>query len=445
MNRSTPITSRLLINKRLLSLAANILLCAGLLLPTTHSAVAEEQFLDRIVAVVGKDIIMLSELRRRTEAIKQQLIARNTRLPDDKTLAKQVLDKLIGDQLQIARAEENGIRVTDQALDRTMEKIAKSNALTLAQFKQQLEAEGQVYREVRNQIRTEMIITQVRERIVNSRIKVSDQEIKNFLASEQGQQKTQSELHLAHIMIPIPSSPTADQLIAAKRVADKTYKSLEAGADFAETSIAVSSSPRALEGGDLGWRKQSELPEAIRNALKNVEKGQLTQPFRMGGAFQIVKVVDSRGGSVRMVDQARVRHILISSNQIRNDKESEEFIRSLRKRIIDGEDFAQLAKEHSDDSGSGSLGGDLGWTLPGQMVPVFENVMNDTPIGSISPVFKSQFGWHILQVLERKQEDLGERILANEARETIRKRKFTEELANWLREIKSQAYIEIKL
>ncbi|MCW8887125.1 MAG: peptidylprolyl isomerase [Motiliproteus sp.] len=406
---------------------------------------AEEKFLDRVVAVVDKDIILQSELLRRTEVIKQQLKARNTGLPDNKTLVKQVLDKMVSERLQMAQARLNGIRVSDDMLDRALLTMAKRNKLSLENFKQQLELEGQNYKEVREQIREEMLISQTRQRLVSRRIKISDQEVKNFLASEEGKKQAQTELNLAHIMIPIPSDPSSDQISKSRSQAEKVYRDLLAGADFAEVSVAVSKSPRALEGGNLGWRQQSELPAPIAKAVKGLESGQLTQPFRMGGGFQIIKLLDTRGGSVRMIDQTEVRHILLSANEIRNEEQTEQLIRQLRARIVKGEDFSELAKEFSDDTGSGSQGGELGWALPGQMVPAFEQVMNDTPVGNVSPAFKSRFGWHILQVTDRKKEDMGERILANEARDAIGKRKFNEELINWLREIKSEAYIEIKL
>ncbi len=418
---------------------------ATAVLLTSMAAKAEETFLDRVVAVVDKDIIMQSELICRTEVVTQQLKARKTRLPDNKTLIKQVLDKMVSERLQLARAQLNGIKITDQALDRAMETIAQRNNLSLADFKQQLEQEGQNFREVREQIREEMVIAQTRQRAVNRRIKVSDQEVKNFLASEQGQKSAQMDIHIAHIMIQIPNKPSSEQLAEARNAAEKVYQDLLAGADFVGTSVAISKSPKALEGGDLGWRKESELPAPITTALKGVQAGQLTKPFRMGGGFQIVKLLETRGGAVRMVEQTQVSHILIQASEIRSEAESEQFIRKIRARIVNGEDFATIAKEHSDDSGSGSLGGDLGWTFPGQMVPNFENMMKQTPVGNLSPAFKSRFGWHILQVTDRKTEDMGDRILANEAREAIRKRKFNEELINWLREIRSEAFIELKL
>lgn len=421
------------------------LLSLSCLFTMSNAAQAEPKFLDRIVAIVNDDIIMLSELQRRVEVVSQQLRSRGTVLPDQNTLREQVLDKMITDKLQLSIAQNNGIRITEEALNNTLERVAKSNGLTLLEFKNQLEAEGQVYRDVREQIRDEMLITRTRQQLVNRRIKISDQEVNNYLASEQGKQGIQQELHLAHIMIPIPSSPSTAQLQKAKQQADSVYSQLQQGANFSDLSAKVSKSPHALEGGDLGWRKESELPAAIRKATEGFEPGQISKPFRLGGAFQIVKMVEKRGGAVRMVQKTKVRHILIKESKIRNAAQAESLIKRLRQRIVNGEDFAALAKEYSDDAGSGSLGGELGWALPGQMVPSFNDMMDATQIGELSPAFKSRFGWHILEVEDRQQEDLGDRIIANEARESIRKRKFNEELINWISEIRSQAYIEIKL
>lgn len=420
-----------------------LILCT--LLMSTTPAQAEEQFLDRIVAIVNDDIVMMSELNNRVSVIRQQLISRNTALPPAEQLREQVLDKIITDKLQLKAAQFNGIRVSDTLLNQTLEKIAASNGLSLESFKAQLESEGQNYVIVRDQIREEMLITRARQQIVNRRIKISDQEVENFLTSEQGQAKVQQELNLANILIPIPSSPTTAQLQKAKDTIDEAYKKLTQGTDFAGLSIAISKSPKALEGGALGWRKATELPDIIRAAVKDLKPGQVSKPFRLGGAFQIIKVIDKRGGSVRMVQKTQVRHILIKESKIRTDAQAKKLASELRQRILNGEDFAELAKEYSDDAGSGNLGGELGWALPGQMVPSFDTMMNDTDVGSISPIFKSRFGWHFLEVQDREQEDFGDRIIANEARETIRKRKFNEELINWINEIHSEAYIERKL
>jgi peptidyl-prolyl cis-trans isomerase SurA len=424
---------------------SSLLLTSALSLLVVPMIQAEEIPLDRIVAVVNKGIILQSELERRTEVIRQQLIDRNTALPPASALTRQVLDKLILDRIQQQQAAENGIKISEQSLNETLLKIAKSNGLSLAQFKQTLESEGQNYTEVRDQISSEMLITQVRERLVNRRIQITDQEVENYLNSERGQDRLAAELHLAHILIANSSPATPESIKASKNKALKLYSDLKSGADFAALAVTHSAGQQALQGGDLGWRKQTELPELIASAVENLKVDQISQPIRASSGFHILKLLEKRGGKVQLIEQANVRHILIKPNEIRTPNEAKQLIESLHARLQQGEDFAALSREHSDDPGSASAGGDLGWTMPGQMVPAFEQALQNTVTGELSVPFKSSFGWHILQVQERRQQDFGEKILANEARETIRKRKFNEELQNWLREIKAQAYIEKKI
>lgn len=419
------------------------LLWLSLLLTAPLSQAAPE-FLDRVVAIVDGDIIMQTELERRSTVIREQLLDRKTQLPGAEVFRKQVLDKLILDRIQLKLAADSGIKIADDELNRTLERIADSNQLTLAQFKQQLEAEGQNYLEVREQIRSEMLISRAQNRHVNQRIHISDQEVKNFLASEQGRKSAEPQLHLGHIMIPVPSGASPAQLTDAKQQIDSVHQRLLAGEDFAATAIAVSKSPEALKGGDIGWRKASELPEIAAATITALQPGQLTAPFRMGGGFHIIKLVDSRGGQQQLIDQVKVRHILIKPSEIRSNDEAKLLTDDLYQRLQNGDDFAILAKQYSDDPGSGSDGGNLGWTMDGQMVPEFEQVVRTTADNAISQPFKSKFGWHILQVLERRKQDFGQQILKNEAREAIRKRKFAESRSSWLREIRAHAYIEIK-
>jgi len=415
------------------------------LLLSALPAQAEEVFLDRVVAIVNNQVIMLSELERRSAVIRQQLQERNTRIPERAEFLQQVLDKLISDQLQIQQGQQNGYQISDAELNRTLRRIADSNGMTLEQFKSQLESDGQDYREVREQIRSEMLITQVRERLVNQRIQITDQEVENFLASEQGQRSAQPDVHLAHIMIPIAEPGTAADLQAATDQANRIYRALQDGADFAQQAVAYSKGQSALDGGDIGWRNRSELPEKLVTEFGNLSIGEVTRPFRMGGGFHLIKLLEQRGGSVQMIEQTKARHILIKTSEIRDNQQAQALITEIHQRITRGEPFDELARRYSDDPGSGSEGGDLGWASPGQMVPAFESAMERTPVGSLSEPFESRFGWHILEVLERRNQDFGERILANQARETIRKRKFTEETSNWMRELRAQAYIETKL
>ena len=407
-------------------------------------AQAEEQFLDRVVAIVDNDIIVQTELDRRSATIRQQLLERNTQLPDPSTFTQQVLDKMILDRIQLRLAASNGIEISDDELNSTLDRIAQSNKLSLAEFKQQLEAEGQNYLEVREQIRSEILITRTQERLVNPRIHISELEITNLLTSEQGQKNAEPLLHIGHIMIPVADDASMTVLAETRQHSEQVYQQLLDGADFAATAVAVSKGPDALKGGDIGWRKPSELPQAAADAVSDLEPGQITLPFRFGGGFHILKVIERRGGGQQLIEQAQVRHILISPSEIRSPEEAESLSRELYLRLNDGEDFAVLAKQHSDDPGSGSNGGDLGWTMDGQMVPEFENTVHATATGEISAPFQSQFGWHVLQVTDRRQQDFGQQILRSQARETIRKRKFEESLSNWLREIRAEAYVEIK-
>ncbi|MEH6823867.1 MAG: peptidylprolyl isomerase [Motiliproteus sp.] len=415
------------------------------LLTTTQPTQAAEQFLDRVVAIVDNDIIVQTELTRRSASIRQQLLERGTQLPDPATFAQQVLDKLIIDRIQQHLASASGIEVSDDELNSTLDRIAKSNALSLTEFKQQLEAEGQNYLEVREQIRSEIQITRVQERRVNPRIHISELEINNLLVSEQGRKDAEPQLRISHIMIPLADNANTEQAAATRLLAEQLHQQLLDGADFAATALAVSKGQDALKGGDIGWRKPSELPEAAGKAVAKLAAGELTEPFRVGGGFHILKVMERRGGQQQLIEQTQVRHILISPNEIRSQAEAEILSRELFRRLSAGEEFAQLAKQYSDDPGSGSNGGDLGWTMDGQMVPEFEQTVHATATGDISAPFQSQFGWHLLQVTDRRKQDFGEQILRNQAKETIRKRKFTENLSSWLREIRAEAYIEIKL
>lgn len=427
---------------RLPALLRSAMLGTLLCTPLAH---AEPVLLDRVAAIVNSDAIMLSELERRAAVIRQQLRERNTVIPAENEFLTQVLDKLITDQLQMQQAAQNGWSISDVDLNRTMERIADSNSMSLEQFKTRLESEGQDYREVREQIRAEMLITQVRERLVNRRIQISDQEVDNFLASEKGQRSAEPDLHLQHIMIPIEEPGTAANIAAAQERINAIYSDLQKGVDFAQMAVAYSKGQAALEGGDIGWRNLSELPEKLVEAVKPLSNGEITLPFRLGGGFHVLKVLEKRGGNVQMVEQTQVRHILIKTSEIRDERQAESLIHELHQRIRNGEPFEDIARRYSDDPGSGSEGGSLGWASPGQMVPAFEAMMNETPVGGLSDPFTSRFGWHILEVQDRRRQDFGEQILANQARETIRKRKFAEETANWMRELRAQAYIEHKL
>jgi peptidyl-prolyl cis-trans isomerase SurA len=260
-----------------------------------------------------------------------------------------------------------------------------------------------------------------------------------------GQQEIQAEFQLRNILIALPDGASPQMIQQAEEKSRDLYQQLQEGADFAELALAVSNAPNALQGGELGWRRESELPEPLAAAIGKLSPGQISQPVRTPGGFHILKVEDKRGGKVQLVNQVKVRHILLTPNEIRSPEQTRRLIDELYRRLQDGEPFDELARRYSDDAASGSQGGDLGWTQNGQMVPEFEQVMNSTDKGEISEPFQSRFGWHILQVQDYRTQDMGEEMLESQARNSIRQRKFSEELNNWLREIRSQAYIERKI
>lgn len=416
---------------------------AAIALSASVSAFAATS-LDRVIAIVNDDIIMQSELEARENMILRRLARSNSAQPPAEALRKQVLNRLIIDRIQMQLADERGIRVSDNELNAALNRIAGQSGLSLAQFRETLIAEGQDYAKVRNQIRQELLITETQRQLVNSRINVSQQEIDNFLSSDQGKLAASQSYNLSLILVAVPPQADATTIQQAAETAAEISTELQNGADFAELALERSAGNNALKGGQLGWKKAAELPPAFAQALQSLEKGQVTAPIRTPNGFHILKVNDTQQGNVQMVDQTEVRHILLKPTEIRSKAQTLREIKSLYNRLALGEPFAELAKEFSDDPGSGAEGGALGWAQPGQMVPEFEEVMRKTPVGEVSIPFETRFGWHILQVTDRRQQDLGEEMLINQARASIRERKFNEELQNWLREIRAKAYIELK-
>lgn len=423
---------------KLFSLAA-----LSLLIPS-QTVLAEAVPLDRIAAVVNDGIVMQSELDQRVAIVKEQLQSKNTRLPADNVLRSQVLNRLILESIQKQLASSQGIRISDSQLNAAISNIAQSNNMTLEQFRDALVAEGRDYNAAREQIRNEMLLQSVQQNLVNRRIRVSAQEIENFMSSEDGQSQISAEYLLGHILVAVPSQASPEMIQKAETEASALYKQLTEGSDFTEIAIAHSDAPNALKGGDLGWRKVAELPEVIGKSVRNLAKGEFSKPIRSPSGFHIFLAKDQRGGNVQLVEQRLVSHILIKPSEIRTPLQARRQINEIYNRIKKGESFSDLAQEFSDDPASGSEGGSLGWTQDGQMVPEFEQVMNALPVGALSQPFESRFGWHILTVLDKRTENMAEQMQENRARSAIRKRKFNEELSTWLREIHSQAYIEVK-
>lgn len=403
------------------------------------------QQLDRIIAVVNEDIIMQSELDLRMALVTDQIRAQGVQVPPPEVLRQQVLDRLIMDSLQLQIAEMQGLRISDRQLNDTLENIAAQNGMTLAEFRDALIAEGQDFAQAREQIRRELLVSQVQQSNVNRRIQITDQEVRNFLNSDVARQQSQAEFLLSNILIALPSQASPQDIQEAEQRAQQVYDQLTQGAVFADLAVSASNAPNALNGGDLGWRNQNELPQNLAAGISGLQPGQFSRPIRTPGGYHIIQVRDRRGGEATLVEQVLVSHILLTPNEIRSPQQTRALAVDLRERLRQGQPFENLARRYSDDPGSGSQGGNLDWAQSGQMVPEFEQVMFNTPVGEYSEPFESRFGWHVLWVRDRRTQDMTNEMMENMARNAIGQRKFSEELDNWLRELRSQSYIEIRL
>ena len=419
------------------------LLLGALLLAS--GAQAQYQSLDRVVAIVDNDVIMYSQLDQRLKEVEQSISKRGGQLPPQDVLQQQVLERLIVENLQLQIGDRSGIRITDEELNQAMGSIAQRNNLSLDQFRAALARDGLSYEDAREQIRREMVISRVRQRRVAERIQVTDQEVQNFLSSEMGQMQLSEEFRLANILIPVPEAASPEQIRAAAQKTSQVYDSLRSGADFAQAAVANSASENALEGGEIGWRKGAQLPPAFVEMIRALSVGDITEPVRTPGGFMIIKLLDKRGGDTQVRDEVHVRHILIKPNEVRSEAETRRLVERLHQRIAAGEDFATLARNFSEDPGSALNGGDLDWIDPNSLVPEFRDVMAKTPSGQLSEPFKSPYGWHVLEVLGRRATDSSAQYREQQAMTVLRNRKYDEELETWLRQIRDEAYVEIKL
>jgi peptidyl-prolyl cis-trans isomerase SurA len=349
------------------------------------------------------------------------------------------------ERIELGLAKRYEVKVEDAEVDQALERVAQKNQMTQDQLIADLKRQGLTIDGLRSQLRNELTINHLQQGVVSNRIKISSQEVDNFLASSDGKFATSPDFHIGHILISVSSSADPETIAAAEKKAKDIYQKLQSGTDFAQLAIANSNDQAALQGGDIGWRKLAQLPELFGNQLANLKVGQSSAPFRSAAGFHILKNMEQRGGGEQLIEQTHARHILIKTSEIVDDSQAREKLLQLRERIEKGEDFAKLARENSEDTGSILSGGDLGWSTPGMFVAVFEETMKDTPIGKISRPFKSQFGWHILQVIERRKEDMSDQMKRNQAQNVIRSRRFDEEFQLWLTQIREDAYVEIKI
>ncbi|MEM9256669.1 MAG: peptidylprolyl isomerase [Pseudomonadota bacterium] len=403
---------------------------------------AATQIIDQVVAIVDDDVIMASELSERVATVRENLAVRGMQMPPDDVLVRETLDRLVLESIQLQQGTRAGVRISDAQLNGAIQRIAAQNGMNLDEFEQALEAQGQSYTLLREQIRKEMIIQRVQAGNVNQRIQITEQEVDNFIATQEGQKLTQPEYHLLHALLPLSPGVTAAQVDAAQAHMGSLLTKIRGGESF-EQVASSSQAPYQLSGGDLGWRSQDDLPSLFADIAPQLNPGETSEPIRSDSGFHIVHLAEVRGGE-RMVSQTHVRHILIKPSEIMSDDQAEALAAELRQRILDGADFVELAREYSEDIGSAQEGGDLGWTTPGQMVPEFEAAVAQTAVGDLSDPVRTQFGWHILQVEGRRQEDMSDQATRAKAMNYLHDRKYQEELDAWLRQIRDEAFVDIK-
>jgi peptidyl-prolyl cis-trans isomerase SurA len=401
--------------------------------------------IDSVVVVVNDDVITRNELDDRVREVVRQLQQRDTPLPPADVLQKQILERMIMDMLQAQYARETGVRVDDSQLNQAMTRIAQQNKFpSLAAFRAKLEASGVDYDKLREEIRGEIISTRLREREIESKLVISDGEVDNYLANKAKMGNAGQEFHLAHIMVVVPEQASAENIQAARERAEKAWNQLKGGADFAEVAAGSSDAKDALKGGDLGWLPADRIPPLFANQLQTLKVGQITDVLRSPNGFHILKLIDKRSGDAPvLISQTHARHILIKTSEIVPEAEARKQIMEIKQRIESGADFAAQAKRYSQD-GSAQEGGDLGWLSPGQTVTEFEEEMNKLQPGQMG-VVQTQFGWHLIQVLARRNADVSDEQKRQQARIAIGRFKSDDQFQDWLRQLRDRAFIEYHL
>jgi len=406
--------------------------------------------IDRIVAIVNDEAITARELDERMHFAMKQLAQQGTAPPPRNVVERQLLERMISDRVQLQYAKESGLRVDDTELDRAIARIAEQNKLTPQEMRAALERDGVPFPKFREDIRSEIIMSRLREREVDNKIVVTESEIDALLASSASGEMRNDDVNLSHILIVVPENARPEQVQARRARAEEARAELAKGADFKQVAAAFSEAPDALQGGDMGWRSGERLPTIFYDAIKNLKPGQASEILRSANGFHIVRLNERRGATSAgaqvpsSVQQTHVRHILVKTNELVSETEAQARLRTLKERLENKADFADLARVHSEDA-SAAKGGDLGWILPGDTVPEFERAMDALKPGEISDPIRSPFGWHLIQVLERGVQDVSKERQRLGARQTLRARKSDEAYQEWVRQLRDRAYVEARL
>jgi len=422
-------------------LAACLLLAAAALTAAARDAV----LVDRIVALVGKDVITRTELAERTAQAERELVRRRIAAPEPAVLERQVLERMVLDKAQLQRAAESGLRVDELELDRAVQRIAQNNKMTLAELRRTLERDGVPFEGFRNDLRQQIVLTRLREREVDDRVQVSEAEIDQYLEEKRPEAAQAVEYDLAHVLVRVPEQASPEQVEQARARAARVRAEAAAGGDFARLAASYSDAGDALQGGAMGWRAPGRLPDLFAEALRDMKPGEVSPPLRSPAGFHVLKLVGRRGaGEAASVTQTRARHILLKTSEVVSEEEARRRLEGLRERIAAGADFAELARLNSED-GTAALGGDLGWVYPGDTVPEFERAMAALKPGEMSGVVRTPFGFHLIRVEERRAADVSLERRRQQTRQVLRERKAEDAFQEWLRQLRDRTYVELRL
>lgn len=417
-----------------------------LLFAPTANAANDIVKMDRIIAIVDKNAITEQELESKVLTVSSQLEKQGKELPPENVLRKQILERLIVDDLQLQLAAQRGIKINDTQLDKTISRIAEQNQMGLEDFKVALENDGIAFPQFREDMRDEITISRLKETEINRRVNVSEGEVDNYLTTQENSKDgQQEEYQLSNILVRTPQEASPEDIETARVRIEEVLSLLNSGETFEQVSAKLSDAPNALEGGDMGWRNSSQLPSVFFKLLQDMKVGGISKPIRSPNGFHIIKITDKRtADSTLIVDQTRVRHILMKLNEVVSEQEAKQKMDSLKVRLDNGDKFEDLARQYSED-GSANDGGSLGWVNPGDTVPEFQKAMDELALEEISAPVRSPFGWHIIQVQERRKQDMTKDAARIKARKAIRARKSEEAYQDWIRELRDRAFVELRL
>ncbi len=432
-------------------LVFSFLLCtafgAGVASAQTRELSGSGELLDRIAAVVNDGVVLMSQLDAQTEEVIQRLRQQKTELPPRNVLRKQILERLVVEEIQVQRAERLGIQVSDDMLNGAMDDVARRNNIGFADLPQALSQQGIDYRDFRDQIRRQMTLQLLRQRDVMGRINVSPRELEQFMARQQSAPDQNAEYNVSHILISVPVTATPEQVEAREARAREVHGKAVAGEDFAQLAVSYSDSSTNIEGGSLGWRRGSQLPSIVADLVAKMKVGETSDPIRTPSGFHLFRLNEIRGGAQQaVVSQVHARHILLRTSELEDDQTVQQKLAAIRERILTGgEDFAAIAAVTSQDPGSAADGGDLGWAGPGTFVPEFEKQIDALKENEITQPFKSQYGWHIVQLLGRRMHDATDDVRRQRAFAELRESKAEEETELWLRRLRDEAFVEYRM